>query len=170
MRRVMQEVVERSGWADRGALPDDTGMGIAFHYSHRGYFAEVVQAKVSRAGELGVEKVWVVGDIGRQIINPMNAVNNAQGGVIDGLSQAIGQVITMEGGAARQGHFNRYPLLRLPDAPEVDIRFVVTDNDPTGLGEPPLPPVIPALCNAIFAVTGTRVRALPIEGWDLSWG
>ena len=169
VRGVLEAVAERADWADRGSLPQGTGKGIAFHYSHSGYFAEVVQATVSRDGEVTVDKVWACGDIGSQIINPLNAENNAQGAVIDGLSQAMGQEITFENGRAVQQNFNRYPLMRMSAAPEIDIHFVMTDNPPTGLGEPPLPPVIPALCNAIKAATGIRVRELPIAKTDLSW-
>ena len=168
MRTVLETVAERANWGSD--TPNGTGKGVAFHFSHRGYFAEVVQASVSRSGGLTVDKVWAVGDVGSQIINPLNAVNNAQGGIIDGLSQAMGQEITIQAGRTQQANFDEYPLLRMPDAPpEIDIHFVTTDNAPTGLGEPPLPPVIPALCNAIFDATGHRIRDLPLSQHDLSW-
>ena len=170
MARVLEEVAAMSDWADRGTLPRGTGKGIAFHYSHRGYVAEVVQATVSRDGELRVDDVWAAIDVGRHVINPLNAENNAQGACIEGISHALGQEITIEAGRTTQSNFDEYPLLRIAQAPRVEVRFIESDNDPTGLGEPALPPAIPALCSAIHAVTGRRIRSLPISKHDLRWG
>ncbi|MEM1247664.1 MAG: molybdopterin cofactor-binding domain-containing protein [Acidobacteriota bacterium] len=167
MAKVLEKAGEVSGWGKD--LPKGTGMGTAFHFSHRGYFAEVVQATVAQDGNLTVDKIWVVGDVGRQIINPLNAENQTQGAVLDGLAQALDQEITYEGGRTKQSNFHNFKLLRMDQAPEVEVHFVLSDNVPTGLGEPALPPVPPALTNAIFAATGQRVRSLPLSNHDLSW-
>jgi isoquinoline 1-oxidoreductase beta subunit len=160
---VLNRVAEVSDWAGRHELPRGTGKGLAFYYSHFGYFAEVVQVTVGVNGRPNVDKVWVAGDIGSHIINPAGAVNQVQGGALDGIGQALNLAITFEEGRVVQSNFHDYPLLRMSQAAPVEAHFVRSDNPPTGLGEPSLPPSIPALCNAIYAATGKRVRSLPVD-------
>jgi isoquinoline 1-oxidoreductase beta subunit len=161
-RDVIEKVVQTSGWSQKPAQ-SGRAKGFAFYFSHRGYFAEVVEASVAGA-EVAVHKVWVAGDVGSQIINPMGAENQVRGAVIDGLAQALtGQAIEFVDGAVQQSNFNDFPLARMPMTPEIDIAWVRSDKPPTGLGEPALPPVIPALTNAIYAASGTRIRSLPVR-------
>ncbi len=167
VRGVLEDVARRSGWAERKRLPAGTGMGLAFYYSHFGYVAEVIQASVAPDGIPRIHKVWASVDIGSQIINPAGAYNQAQGAILDGLGQALHLLVTLEEGRVLQKNFDTYRLLRIEEAPPIEVHFVRSANPPTGLGEPALPPALPALCNALFAATGQRIRSLPINAQEL---
>jgi isoquinoline 1-oxidoreductase beta subunit len=169
MRRVLETVADRSGWGKR-KLQEGRALGVAFEYSFQGYFAHVAEVSVSAKQAIRVHSFWVCGDVGSQIINPSGAEAQGQGAVIDGLSELMNQEITLdEHGRVAQTNYNQHTLLRLRQTPQIDIHFVKSDNPPTGLGEPALPPVIPAVCNAIFAATGRRIRSLPIAKLGYQW-
>ncbi len=163
---VIRLAAAEAGWGR--SLPAGRGLGLAFHFSHAGHFAEVAEVSVDSNRKVTVHKVTVAGDIG-PIVNMSGAENQAQGSVVDALSTLMGLEITFEGGRVEQRNFDRYPILRMSQAPEVSVHMIQSDNQPTGIGEPAFPPAAPAICNAIYAATGHRVRTMPLtkEGFTI---
>jgi isoquinoline 1-oxidoreductase beta subunit len=164
---VIKLAAEKAGWGKK--LPAGRGMGLAFYYSHAGHFAEVAEVSVDKNKKITLHKVTVAGDIG-PIVNLSGAENQIEGSVIDGFSTMMGLEIGIEKGRVQQTNFHQYPLLRIKHAPQVETHFIASEFDPTGAGEPALPPLAPAVANAIFAATGHRVRTLPLvrEGYSLA--
>jgi isoquinoline 1-oxidoreductase beta subunit len=143
---------------------------MAFHFSHRGYIAQVAEVTVSKDGQLKVDRFVSACDIGAQVVNLSGAENQVEGSVIDGLGTLMTQELNIERGRVVQSNFHDYPLIRITEAPtKIETYFLKTDNPTTGLGEPAIPPVAPAICNAIFAATGKRVRQMPLSRTDLRW-
>ncbi len=169
MRNVLKAVAEKAGWGKK-KYPKGQGAGVAFHFSHLGYFAQIAEVTVSKEGQLKVDRFITVGDIGEQIVNLSGAENQVEGSVIDGLGVLMTQELNIDRGRVVQSNFHDYPLIRITDAPtKIETHFLKTKYPTTGLGEPALPPVAPAVCNAIFAATGKRVRQMPLTRVDLRW-
>jgi isoquinoline 1-oxidoreductase beta subunit len=158
LKGVLQLVVEKSGWGR--PVPRGRGRGLAVHYTFGSYAAEVAEVSVDRSNRLRVHRVVAAVDVGIAV-NPLNVEAQTQGGIIDGLSAALFGAITIEGGRTKEGTFDDYPLLRHRDAPQIDVHIVPSRQKPTGFGEIALPPIAPAVANAIFAATGRRIRTLP---------
>lgn len=151
--------VEKSNWYK--PVPKGMFRGFACHFMFGAYVAEVVTISIPDPGKIKLEQVVYVVDCGI-VINKSGAMNQLEGGVIDGISAALGQAIHIEGGKAKESNFNSYPLLRMKDAPTVEVHLAESDEHPEGLGEMSLPPIAAALSNAIFAATGKWIRKLPI--------
>jgi isoquinoline 1-oxidoreductase beta subunit len=144
LRTVLNLAAERCGWGKK-TLPKGTGMGIAAYSSFGGHFAQVAQVSVSAKKAIKIEKVWVVGDVGHTIVNPSAAESQVCGAVIDGMSEMM-QEITIEKGRVVQTNYFEHPLVSLGEAPrEIDVYFHKSNNNPSGLGEPALPPILPAI-------------------------
>lgn len=169
MKGVLKLVAEKSGWGQK-KFAKGQGAGVAFHFSHRGYFAQVAEVTVSKDGQLKVDRVVSVGDVGAQIVNLSGAENQVEGSIVDGLGTLMFQEINIERGRVVQSNFHDYPMIRMPDAPtKIETHFLKTNYPTTGIGEPAIPPLAPAVCNAIFAATGKRVRQFPLSRTDLRW-
>ena len=157
---VLKLAAAKAGWGR--PMPKGRGLGLAFHFCHAAHVAEVAEVSVDENRKVRVHRVTVAADVG-PIINMSGATAQVEGAVIDGLSTMLNLEITMERGCIQQTNFDRYSLLRMKDAPIVDVHFIQSDYAPTGLGEPALPPLAPAVGNAIFAATGHRIRTMPIS-------
>jgi len=167
MTAALKLATEKAGWGTARQRGD--GMGFAITHTNNAYVAIVADVSVSRDGKLAIKKLTAAVDCG-QIINLSAAEAQVQGAMLDGIGAAWFAKLTIEHGAAAQTNFDDYAMLRMNNVPPaVDVHFIKSSAPPTGLGEPGLPAAAPAVCNAIFAATGKRVRTLPVIGEDLKW-
>ncbi|GGG89232.1 aldehyde dehydrogenase [Polaribacter pacificus] len=163
LKNVMNIAAKKAGWGKK--LPEGHGLGIAFYYSFFSYVATVVEVSVIN-DKVKVHNIWSVLDCG-MVVNKDNVLNQMEGAAIFGMSIALHGKITAKDGAIEQSNFHDYKMTRMNDAPPIDITLIESDEAPTGVGEPGVPPVAPAITNAIFNATGKRYRTLPLSDHGL---
>jgi isoquinoline 1-oxidoreductase beta subunit len=160
MRAVLDLAADRAGWGT--GLPSGSGRGVSIQYAFGSYLAQVAEVSMGRDGQPRVERVVCALDCG-QMVNPDTVRAQLEGGVMFGLSAALGNEITIANGRVQQSNFHDFPSLRMPAAPRVEAHLVTNDESPGGVGETGTACVAAALCNAIYAATGKRIRTLPVS-------
>jgi isoquinoline 1-oxidoreductase subunit beta len=164
---VLDTVAQKADWGK--AMPKGTAQGVAIHECFGSIVAEVAEVAVSRRGEVRVERVVCAVDCGH-VVNPLTVAEQMESGIVYGLTAALYGQITIEQGRVVEGNFDDYPMLRLDAMPEVETHLALSGGDKWGgIGEPGVPPIAPAVCNAIFKITGKRIRSLPLSNHDLNW-
>ena len=160
LRRVLDTASAAAGWGE--SLPGNRGRGIACGYFKETYAATVAEVEVDRDGAIRVPRVVSVIDCGT-VVNPDGVEAQVEGAVMDGVATVLHWEVTFENGRVQQGNFDDFPLLRIDEAPRIEVHIVKSSARPSGTGEPPYPPVAPAITNALFAATGRRHRRLPVR-------
>ncbi len=162
LRRVIELAAEHSGWAKKKPAKG-RALGVAAHWSFLSYVAAVVEVEVDASGKIRIPRVDIAADVGR-VINPDRVKSQFEGAAVFGASIALMGEITASGGAIQQSNFNDYPVARINESPiETRVHLIESDAPPAGVGEPGVPPMLPAICNAVFAATGKRIRDLPLR-------
>jgi len=166
LRRVLEVVRDKSKWTRKAG--ERHGRGVACNiYDGRTHIAYVVDVAVDGSGHVKVERVVAAVDCGL-VVNPIGVEQQIEGGIIWGISSALGGHITFKNGAAEQSTYSDFAVARMKDAPVIEVHIVPSERqEPSGMGEPPVPPIVPAIVNAVFAATGKRIRKLPIQPEDL---
>jgi isoquinoline 1-oxidoreductase beta subunit len=157
---VLTLAAEKAGWGK--PLPKGRARGVAVHKSFESYVAEVAEVSLRDDGTVRVHRVVCAVDCG-VAVNPDVIRAQMESGIAFGLGAALYGEVTLDGGAVQQTNFHQYRQLRLPEMPVVEVHIVPSAEPPTGVGEPGVPPIAPAVANAVFALTGQRVRKLPIR-------
>jgi isoquinoline 1-oxidoreductase subunit beta len=162
---VIKLVAEKAGWGN--ALPAGRGRGLAYHATFGvTHVAQVAEVFVDEIGNVRVHRVVCAIDCGR-VVNPDNVAAQMEGGIVFGLTAALKAKITLDGGRIQQSNFYDYPLLQMNEMPQIEVFIVESDEPPSGIGEMGVPPIAPAVANAVYAATGVRVRHIPIRSKDL---
>jgi isoquinoline 1-oxidoreductase beta subunit len=157
---TIRQVAKNADWGRK--LPAGRALGLSFFFSHATPVAEIAEVSVDKDRQVTIHKVWVVADCG-PVINLSGAEGQCQGSVIDGIGTMANQSISIKDGRVEQTNFHEYPLLRIDQRPDIHVQFLQSAFAPTGMGEPALPPIAAAVCNAIYSITGHRIRRLPIS-------
>ena len=163
LQAVLDLAVDKAGW--KKTLPENHFHGLAINHSHGSYVAHIVELSVK--DKIRVHRVICVIDCG-QVINPDTVRAQMEGSIVFGLTACIKSSITIKNGRVQQSNFHDFPLLRIDEMPEIETHIIPSQEPPGGVGEPGVPPVAPAVSNAVYAATGIRVRKLPIKAEDLS--
>jgi isoquinoline 1-oxidoreductase beta subunit len=162
---VIKLAAEKAGWGD--SLPTGWGRGLAYHATFGvTHVAQVAEVSVDENGNVRVHRVVCAVDCGK-VVNPDNVTAQMEGGIVFGLTAALKAEATIKDGQVQQSNFHDYPLLQINEMPVVEVYIIESNERPTGIGEMGVPPIAPAVANAIFAATGKRVRHIPIRPEDL---
>jgi isoquinoline 1-oxidoreductase beta subunit len=159
LKRVIKLAADKAGWGE--PLPEGAGHGISVSYNQGIWVAEIAEVSIHDS-RLKIDRITCAIDCGL-VINPQGAVNQVEGGIVDGLAAALYGKITVKNGVVQESNFNDYRFARMSEIPRIDVHFIESADSPRGLGEGPLAPVAPAITNAFFAATGKRIRELPIQ-------
>ena len=163
-KEVLRLAADKAGWGK--SLPKGQGMGLAVHESFGSWSAQVATVTVSKDGNISVDEIVASVDCGT-VINPNGVKAQIEGSIVYGLTSTLKGEITIDKGAVAQSNFHEFELLQIDEMPKVEVHIVPSKEPPGGAGEPGLPPVAPAVANAIFNASGKRVRNLPIKPQDL---
>jgi isoquinoline 1-oxidoreductase beta subunit len=162
---VIRLAAEKAGWGD--PLPPGWGRGLAYHATFGvTHVAQVAEVSVGEGGNVRVQRVVCAIDCGK-VVNPDNVAAQMEGGIVFGLTAALKAETTVQDGRVQQSNFNDYPLLQMSEMPLVEVYIVESGNSPRGVGEMGVPPIAPAVANAVFSATGKRIRHIPIRPEDL---